>query len=69
MILIFNDLGDSMMSAVDNLYAGYVAASDADKDLWAKDLNMIKAYQSGDIASVAGKYYELLDRLPNAEDF
>ena len=68
MILIFNDLGESMMSAVDNLHAGYVAAPDADKDLWIKDLNMIKAYLDGDIASVAGKYYELLDRLPNAED-
>ena len=64
MILIFNDLGDSMMSAVDNVHAGYVAAPDADKDLWLKDFNMIQAYISGDIAAVAGKYYELLDRLP-----
>lgn len=64
MILIRFGYGIPMMSAVDNLHAGYVAASDADKDLWVKDLNMIKAYQVGDIASVAGKYYELLDRLP-----
>ncbi|WP_373958504.1 M66 family metalloprotease [Vibrio gigantis] len=69
MILIFNNFGDSMMSAVDNVHAGYIAAPDTDKELWLKDLNLIQAYVSGDIASVAGKYYELLDRLPNAEDF
>ncbi len=68
MILIRFDYGVPMMSAVDNLHAGYVAASDADKELWVKDFNMIKAYQDGDIARVAGKYYELLDRLPYASN-
>lgn len=69
MILIFNNYGDSMMSAVDNVYAGYAAAPDADKDLWLKDFKIIQAYRNGDIASVAGKYYELLERLPNYDSY
>ncbi len=68
-LLIFNEYGDDMMFAVDNVYAGYTAAESADKDLWSKDLNLIQAYLKGDIGAVAGKYYELLDRLPNASDF
>lgn len=69
MQLIYANYTDSMMFAVDNVYAGYDAASAQDKQLWTKDLALLQAYLSGDIASVAGEYYELLDRLPNAEDF
>ena len=69
MILIFNDYTSSMMFAVDNVYAGYASASDSDKELWIKDLTLIQAYLNGDIGSVAGEYYEKLDRLPSASDF
>ncbi len=69
MLLIFNNYTTSMMFAVDNVYASYTASSDADKELWLKDFNMLQAYVAGDIGAVAGKYYELLDRLPNAGDF
>ncbi|QFT10249.1 M66 family metalloprotease [Vibrio sp. THAF190c] len=68
MLLIISNFNDSMMFAVDNVHAGYVAASDADKELWLKDVDLIKAYVDGDISSVAGKYYELLDRLPDVAD-
>jgi hypothetical protein len=69
MELIYFGYSDSMMFAVDNVYAGYDAASAQNKEVWKKDLNLIQAYLAGDIGSVAGQYYELLDRLPNAEDF
>jgi hypothetical protein len=69
MILIFNNYSDSMMFAVDNVYAGYASSMESEKDLWLKDLDLIQAYIKGDIASVAGEYYELLDRLPSASDF
>ncbi|KHT45814.1 zinc-dependent metalloprotease [Vibrio sinaloensis] len=69
MILIFNGYSDSMMAAVDNVYAGYTAAETKDKDLWTKDLTLVNAYLTGDIAAVVGEYYELLDRLPNASDY
>ncbi|WP_029800703.1 hypothetical protein, partial [Vibrio parahaemolyticus] len=54
MLLIYNDHTEDMMFAVDNVYAGYMASSDADKELWLKDLNMIQAYLRGDIGAVAG---------------
>ncbi|MET2955648.1 zinc-dependent metalloprotease [Vibrio harveyi] len=69
MALIYNNYTKDMMFAVDNVYAGYVASADADKDLWLKDLNLIQAYIRGDIGTVAGEYYEMLDRLPEASDF
>jgi len=69
MLLIFNGYTEQMMFAVDNVYTGYSASSDAHKELWLKDLDMIQAYLDGDIGAVAGKYYEMLDRLPEATDF
>lgn len=69
MLLIFNGYTQQMMFAVDNVYAGYMASSDVDKELWLKDLNMIQAYLRGDIGAVAGEYYKMLDRLPEASDF
>ncbi|CAK4068779.1 zinc-dependent metalloprotease [Vibrio sp. 16] len=69
MELIYFGYTDAMMFAVDNVYAGYDAASTQDKELWTTDLNLIQAYLAGDIGAVAGEYYELLDRLPSAEDF
>ncbi|MBW3694621.1 MoxR-like ATPase [Vibrio sp. T187] len=65
-LLTYNDFGTSMMFAVDNVYAGYVAASDEDKQLWLSDVELLSAYLEGDISAVAGKYYELLERIPNA---
>ncbi|EXJ48656.1 peptidase M66 family protein, partial [Vibrio parahaemolyticus VPTS-2010_2] len=69
MLLIYNDHAEDMMFAVDNVYSGYMASSDADKELWLKDLNMIQAYLRGDIGAVAGDYYKMLDRLPTAVSF
>ncbi|MDF2154044.1 M66 family metalloprotease [Vibrio sp. CAU 1672] len=69
MELIFYGYGDSMMFSVDHVYAGYTAATAADKELWVKDLKLIQAYLRGDISTVAGKYYEMLDHLPSASDF